>query len=135
LSERAIVSPKSYSSTRRNLIHCARRNFLNPRTGPGTRCDTGQNGHTNLVPCAFGAFSTLTAHPGLHNRYKTCTGTAATNLELGRAAGFAGFAGRAAARAGLRVRATLREAVRVRLLRDALIIIVSTCSQIPAAPG
>ncbi|MGD0908216.1 MAG: hypothetical protein ABSA96_11590 [Candidatus Acidiferrales bacterium] len=77
----------------------------------------------------------MTAHPGLHSRYKTCTGTAAANLEPVRAAGFADFAGRAAGRAGLRVRATLREAARVRLLRDALIIIVSTCSQIPAAPG
>jgi hypothetical protein len=87
------------------------------------------------VPCAFGAFSTVTAHPGLHNLYNTCTGTAAANLELGRTAGFAGFAGRAAARAGLRVRATLREVVRARLLRDALIDIFSTCSRIPAAPG
>src|SRR5665213_1967592 len=79
-SERPIVSPYAltlmllsrfffadYSSTLRHLIHCARRNLRKPRTGPGTRCDTGQNGHTNRVPCAFGVFSTVTAQPGLHS--------------------------------------------------------------------
>src|ERR1700693_890421 len=83
-SERPIVSPYAltlllfrwpccagYSSTRRHLIHCARRNLRNPLTGPGTRCDTGQNGHPKRVPCAFGVFSTVTAHPGLHSRYST----------------------------------------------------------------
>jgi len=102
-------------STRRSLIHCARRSLRNPRTGPGTRCESGQNGHTNRVPCAFGVFSTATAHPGLHNRYCTCTGGAATN----RPAGLAGFAGRAG-RADLRARATRRAVERVRLLLVAL---------------
>src|SRR5580700_5167262 len=140
-SERAIVSPyasvfllptsRFYSSTRRHLTHCARRNFRNPRTGPGTRCDTGQNGHTKRVPCAFGVFSTVTAHPGLHRRYSTCTGTTGAN----RLTGFTAFATGRAARAGLRVRATLRAAGRDRLVRDALIMVVSTSPQIPAAPG
>ncbi len=114
LSERAIVSP--YSSTRRSLIHCARRSFLNPRTAPDTRWEIAQNGHTNRVPCELGALSTLTAHPGLQNRYSTCTGTATK-----RTAGLTAFTGRLP-RAGLRVRATGRPVVRVRLLRDALII-------------
>jgi hypothetical protein len=85
----------------------------------------------------LGAFSTVTAHPGLQSRYKICAGTAAANREPGRAEDLAGFAGRPAGRAGLRVRETLRDAVLVldRLLRDALIVTVSTCSQIPAAPG
>ena len=43
---------------------------------PGTRCDSGQNGHTNRVPCAFGIFSTITAHPALQNRYSTWAGGA-----------------------------------------------------------
>src|ERR1700704_3495018 len=139
LSERAIVSPCSsaalrlysstYSSTRRSLIHCARRSLRNPRTGPGTRCESGQNGHTNRVPCAFGVFSTATAHPGLHNRYCTCTGGAATN----RPAGLAGFSRRArrAGRADLRARVTRRAVERVRLLLVALIVFLS----MPAAPG
>ena len=114
LSERAIVSP--YSSTRRSLIHCARRSFLNPRTAPDTRWECVQNGHTNRVPCELGALSTLTAHPGLQNRYSTCVGTAAN-----RGAGLTGLAG-LVRRTGLRVRATWRPVVRVRLLRDALII-------------
>jgi len=90
LSERAIVSPYSsatlrfyfspYSSTRRSLIHCARRSLRNPRTGPGTRVKRAER-HTNRVPWAFGVFSTATAHPGLHNRYCTCTGGAATNRQ------------------------------------------------------
>src|ERR1700692_2009114 len=140
LSERAIVSPYAsalivlrlfYSSTRRHLTHCARRNFRNPRTGPGTRCDTGQNGHTNRVPCAFGGFSTVTAHPGVHSRYSTCTGTTGVK----RLTGFAGFVAGRAARAGLRVRATRRAAGLDRLVRDALIIVISTSPRIPAAPG
>src|ERR1700732_5093484 len=124
-SERAIVSPYSstalrlysstYSSTRRSLIHCARRSLRNPRTGPGTRCESGQNGHTNRVPCAFGVFSTATAQPGLHNRYCTSTGGAATN----RAACLTGFAGRAG-RTDLRARATRRVVLRGRLLLDSL---------------
>jgi len=35
-----------YSSTRRKRPHWACRIFLKPRTGPGTRCDFGQNGQT-----------------------------------------------------------------------------------------
>src|SRR5260221_5275052 len=139
LSERAIVSPyasalillRLYSSTRRHLTHCARRTFRNPRTGPGTRCDTGQNGHTKRVPCAFGVFSTVTAHPGLHSRYSTCTGTTGVNLLTV----FAGLAAGRAARTGLRVRATRRAVGLVLLLRVALIIVISTSPQIPAAPG
>jgi hypothetical protein len=86
------------------------------------------------VPCAFGVFSTVTAHPGLHSRYSTCTGTTGEK----RLTGFGGFAagrdGRAD-RAGLRVRATRLAAGRDLLLRVALIIVVSTSPQIPAAPG
>src|SRR5216684_1482471 len=67
-SERAISL--LYSSTRRKRPQGACRIFLNPRTGPGTRCDFGQNGQTNLVPIAFGARSTITAHPGLQSLYK-----------------------------------------------------------------
>jgi hypothetical protein len=59
----------SYSSTRRSFTHCARRTLLNPRTGPETRCDNGQKGQTNRVPCAFGILSTMTAQPDRHNRY------------------------------------------------------------------
>ena len=53
---------------------------MNPRTGPGTRCDRGQNGHTNRVPCAFGMRSTITPHPGLHNLYSTGSGGTTTAL-------------------------------------------------------
>src|SRR4029077_3026891 len=70
LSERGIFS--SYSSTRRNFTHCARRIFRNPLTGPATRCESGQKGHTKRVPCAFGIFSTITAQPALHKRNRTC---------------------------------------------------------------
>jgi len=83
------------------------------------------------VPCAFGVFSTVTAHPGLHSRYSTWTGTTGEN----RPTAFAGFAAGRVARAGLRVRATRLAAGRVRLVRDALIIVISTSPQIPAAPG
>src|SRR5256885_9616067 len=78
LSERAIAFP--YSSTRRKRPHCARRIFLKPRTGPGTRCDFGQNGQTNRNPCAFGILSTITAQPGLHSLYSTGSGGGATTL-------------------------------------------------------
>src|SRR5487761_1180324 len=61
-----------YSVTRRSLTHWARRIRRNPRTGPGTRCDTGQNGQTKRVPWALGVFSTITAQPALHNLYITC---------------------------------------------------------------
>jgi len=91
----------AYSSTRRNLIHCARRSLRNPRTGPETRCDKVQKGQTNRVPCWLGCFSTSTAHPDLQNRYITGgTGTAAA-LPPGLAPSLpglrAGFAARAAA--------------------------------------
>src|ERR1700721_1628528 len=66
------VASLTYPSTLRILIHCARRTRLNPRTGPETRCDTVQNGHTNRVPCAFWVVSTITAHPARHSRYCTC---------------------------------------------------------------
>ena len=79
-----------YSSTRRSFTHCARRIFLNPRTGPETRCDFGQNGHTKRVPCAFGILSTITAQPGLHSRYNTCGAGIflAETFTTGFAAGF-----------------------------------------------
>src|SRR4029077_9031741 len=48
------------------------------RTGPGTRCDFGQNGHTKRVPCAFGIRSTITPHPVLHSLYSTGSGGGAT---------------------------------------------------------
>src|SRR5712671_7381819 len=75
-SERAIWF--LYSSTRRKRLHCARRIFLKPRTGPGTRCDLGQNGHTKRVPCALGIRSTITDQPGLHSLYSTGSGGAMT---------------------------------------------------------
>src|SRR6202166_637403 len=81
-SERAIVRP--YSSPLRKRLHCARRIFLNPRTGPGTRCDFGQNGHTKRVPCALGMRSTITDQPGLHSLYSTGSGGATTTF-TGRA--------------------------------------------------
>src|SRR5215470_143106 len=78
----------TYSSTRRKRPHWARRIFLNPRTGPGTRCDFGQNGQTKRVPRAFGVRSTITAQPGLHSLYSTGSrGT--TALAAGLAATFA----------------------------------------------
>src|SRR5579872_1239165 len=147
-SERAIVSPyrltllscapayfSAYSSTRRHFTHCARRTLRNPRTGPGTRCDTGQNGHTKRVPWALGVFSTVTAHPGLHSRYSTCTGTTGAKRLAGFTALTAGRGAGRAARAALRVRDTRRAAGRDRVDRDALIMVVSTSPQIPAAPG
>src|ERR1700730_17798940 len=45
---------RAYSSTRRILIHCARRTLRKPRTGPDTRCEWVQKGHTNRVPCWLG---------------------------------------------------------------------------------
>src|SRR5712664_2747591 len=82
-SERAICF--LYSSTRRKRLHCARRIFLNPRTGPGTRCDFGQNGQTNRVPCAFAIRSTITDQPGLHSLYRTgSSGTPTAFFTIGR---------------------------------------------------
>jgi hypothetical protein len=92
------VASLTYPSTLRILIHCARRTLLNPRTGPDTRCDTVQNGHTNRVPCAFGIVSTITAQPARHNRYCTCG--AGTNFETFTAAFAAGFTARLIARRG-----------------------------------
>src|SRR5215468_5815859 len=91
-SERA-----TYSSTRRNRPHWACRIFLNPRTGPGTRCDFGQNGQTNRVPKAFGVRSTMTAQPGLHSLYSIGSRGTATFT-----AGFPARAGLAAALAARR---------------------------------
>ena len=113
-SERGIES--SYSSTRRSFTHCARRILRNPRTGPDTRCETGQKGHTNRVPCAFGIFSTITAHPALQKRNSTCG--AGASFET-RPAGFAdAFTAGFAARRGTAFRA--RAARRV-ARRDVLV--------------
>ncbi|PYU64752.1 MAG: hypothetical protein DMG49_25795 [Acidobacteria bacterium] len=103
-----------YSSTRRKRPHGARRIFLNPRTGPGTRCDFGQNGQTNRVPCAFAIRSTMTAQPGLHSLYRTGSGGATATLTSGRT-GFVLFvATRLAARLAARFAGRLRRpAVRV----------------------
>src|SRR5262249_59874174 len=117
-SERAIAPLfLLYSSTRRRRPHCACRVFLNPRTGPGTRCDFGQNGHTNRVPNAFGVRSTITAHPGLHSLYSTgssgttCLRTA--NAGLAAAFGATRFATRLLDRFALPPTAAPRPAVRL----------------------
>jgi hypothetical protein len=59
---------------------------LNPRTGPGTRCDLGQKGQTKRVPCAFGMRSTITPHPGLHSLYSTGSGGTITGFRFARTA-------------------------------------------------
>src|SRR5208283_5008652 len=97
----------AYSSTRRKRPHGACRIFLKPRTGPGTRCDFGQNGQTKRVPSALGIRSTITAQPGLHSLYSTGSG-GATSLAAGLTTGF--IAARWTARFTGRVR---RPAVRV----------------------
>ena len=137
-SERAMRfdSPRTsrgYSSTLRSLDHCGRRILRNPRTGPGTRCDTGQKGQTNRVPCAFGARSTITLQPGLHNRYNIGGCGAATarptrTAALGFAAGRAGFTGRTR-RAVLRTRGVRRE------LRRALRVAAIFHPPYPPRPG
>src|SRR3984893_6218776 len=81
-SERAIFL--RYSSTRRKRPHCARRIFLKPRTGHGTRCDLGQNGHTKRVPCAWRIRARITDQPGLHSVESTGSGGATTTF-TGRA--------------------------------------------------
>ena len=118
-----------YSSTGRKRPQGACRIFLNPRTGPGTRCDFGQNGQTNLVPIAFGARSTITAHPGLQSLYNagsngtagcflTSTATFATTFATGF--GAARFATRLLDRFAPRRTAVRRPAVRlVRVARIA----------------
>src|SRR6516225_6945822 len=98
-----------YSSTRRNRPHWACRIFLNPRTGPGTRCDFGQNGQTNRVPRAFGMRSTITAQPGLQSLYSTGSG-----------GGTAAFAGRT----GFVALAMTRLAVRFTGLRLPAVLVV-----------
>jgi hypothetical protein len=117
-----------YSSTRRSLIHCARRTFRNPRTGPETRCDCGQNGQTNRVPCWLGCLSTSTAHPGLQNRNNT--GSTGTGCDLvAFRAGFAVRDDRAGLRGpGRRPADKLRDALMVTLsvTRRARIMIASS---------
>src|ERR1700722_16368787 len=118
LSERGIFS--SYSSTRRNFTHCARRIFRNPRTGPATRCESGQKGHTKRVPCAFGIFSTITAHPALHKRNRTCG--AGASFEPVFTTGLAARRGTA-----FRTRAA-RRGVRRCERRDALLAVIGLLS-------
>ena len=135
-SERGICSSTScfYSSTLRNFTHCARRNFLNPRTGPGTRCDSGQNGQTKRVPCAFGIVSTITAQLDLHRRKKTCGAGASLDPVFTTFSGFTGFAAFAAftvfalAAASDRVRDALfleRPAWRDAERRDAFVALIA----------
>ncbi|HXC86191.1 MAG TPA: hypothetical protein VNU23_00315, partial [Candidatus Cybelea sp.] len=115
---------------------------MNPRTGPGTRCDLGQNGHTNRVPCAFGIRSTITAQPGLHSLYRTGSGGGTTTFPVGRtglvlfaaARLVAPFAGRADRFAAARRKEVRRPAVRV--VRVALIVFALTgplCHHRPAS--
>jgi hypothetical protein len=99
---------------------------LNPRTGPGTRWDFGQNGQTNLVPCALAARSTTTDHPGLHNLYKTGSSAGTAAFTVGRA-GLAGFAvTRFAERFTGRLRRAAERAVRVARIAFTLTGSVST---------
>src|SRR5262249_39336544 len=102
----------------RKRTHCARRIFLNPRTGPGTRCDLGQKGHTKRVPCAFGMRSTITDHPSLHNLYSTGSSGAATTFaaRTGFAAAFGAAARFGAVRFGVRFAAALRIVLLAELL-------------------
>src|SRR5258708_4598110 len=91
-------------------LHGARRIFLTPRTGPGTRCALGQNGQTNRVPCAFAIRSTMTAQPGLPSLYSTGSGGATATLTNGRT-GLVLFAvTRLAARLAVRFTGRLRRA-------------------------
>src|SRR5580704_5609979 len=118
LSERGIFS--SYSSTRRNFTHWARRIFRNPRTGPETRCESGQKGHTKRVPCAFGIFSTITAQPALQIRNSTCG--AGASFETFFTTGLAARRGTA-----FRVR-VVRRAVRRCERRDVLLAVIGLLS-------
>src|SRR5712664_1606509 len=118
-SERAICF--LYSSTRRKRLHCARRIFLNPRTGPGTRCDFGQNGHTNRVPCAFAIRSTMTDQPGLHSLYRTgSSGTTTAFFTIGRTSFVLLLLARFAVRFTGRLRRPAARVVRVARIVSAL---------------
>src|SRR5882672_3882488 len=121
-SERAICF--LYSSTRRKRLHCARRIFLKPRTGPGTRCDLGQNGHTKRVPCALGMRSTITDQPGLHSLYSTGSGGATTTF-TGRA-GLLAFTAVRFAAARFTGRRFLRLAARPRVVLVARMVFTLT---------
>jgi hypothetical protein len=112
-----------YSSTRRSLIHCGRRILRKPRTGPETRCERGQNGQTNRVPCAFGILSTITAQPLRHNRNITCgAGFSFEIFPTGFAGAFAaGLAGRReVAFRGRTVRRVARRDDRVAAIRPSI---------------
>src|ERR1700727_3002196 len=126
------VASLTYPSTRRILIHCARRTRLNPRTGPETRCDTVQNGHTNRVPCAFCVVSTITAHPARHSRYCTCG--AGINFEI-LATGLAALLTRFVARRGVafRVRRVAGRAARRVDLRDVRVAAIGFAPQLQLA--
>src|ERR1700747_1379087 len=135
-SERAISV--LYSSTRRKRPQGACRIFLNPRTGPGTRCDFGQNGQTNLLPIAFGARSTITAHPGLQSLYSAgsngiavCFFSSTAAFTTGFATGFGAvrFATRLLDRFAPRRTAARRPAVRLvrvaRIVRSSFAVCLS----------
>src|SRR5438445_4870341 len=106
-----------------------------PRTGPETRCEFGQNGHTNRVPCWLGCFSTRTAHPGLQNRKSTGSSGTGCNFVVVFRAGVVVFrAGVVAFRARVDTRDTRDGAAGLRapearraadMLRDALILALS----------
>src|SRR2546425_11779110 len=105
----------------RKRPHCARRIFLNPRTGPGTRCDFGQNGQTNRVPCAFAIRSTMTDQPGLHSLYRTgSSGTTTAFFTIGRTSFVLLLLARFAVRFTGRLRRPAARVVRVARIVSAL---------------